>query len=85
MPKIDDMLKDMENAGGTANQALNELGRNPNAYTAFAAKKAVAEHKRTIDEFEAALAERRGIRIILFISSLMAFILGIITYQYVKR
>jgi acyl CoA:acetate/3-ketoacid CoA transferase alpha subunit len=79
------MLKDMQQANAAAYMALNELDRNPNAMTAWAAKKAVAEHKRTIEEFEIELATRRVTIIIFFVSSLLAFILGVITYQYVKR
>ena len=85
MSKITDLCEEMEIANKAANFHLEELERNPTLRNHSFATEAVKQRRRAIEEFESALAERRDIRIILFVASLMAFILGVITYQYVKR
>ena len=85
MSKITDLCEEMEIANKAANFHLEELERNPTLRNHSFATEAVKQQGRAIEEFESALAERRDIRIILFVASLMAFILGVITYQYVKR
>ena len=85
MSKINDLCEEMEKANKAANYYLDELDRTPTLRNHSLAKEALDQHRRAIEEFESALAERRGIRIILFVASLMAFILGVITYQYLKR
>ena len=85
MSKITDLCEEMEIANKEANFHLEELERNPTRRNIELAKDSVDQHRRAIEELESALAERRGIRIILFVASLMAFILGVITYQYLKR
>jgi hypothetical protein len=83
--KINDLCEEMEKANKAANYYLDELDRTPTLRNHSLAKEAVDQHRRAIEEFEAALAERRFIRSIYFISSLLAFILGVITYQYVNH
>jgi hypothetical protein len=85
MSKITDLYEEMEIANKAANFHLEELERNTTRRNIELSKEAIDQHRRAIEEFEAALAERRFIRSIYFISSLLAFILGVITYQYVKR
>ena len=85
MSKITDLCEEMEIANKEANFHLEELERNPTRRNIEMAKESVDQHRCAIEELEAALAERRGIIIILFVAILMAFILGAITYQYLKR
>ena len=83
MSKITDLYEEMEKANKAANLNLEELERNPTLRNHSFAKEAIDRHRRAIEEFEAALAKRR--MIIMFWSFFFAFILGVITYQYLKR
>ena len=82
MSKITDLYEEMEKANKAANYYLEELERTPTLRLHSMAKEAVDWHRQTIEIFEAALAARRAKQIILIC---IAFVLGILTYQYLKR
>ena len=83
MSKINDLCEEMEKANKAANYYLDELDRTPTLRNHSLAKEALDQHRRAIEEFEAALAKRQ--MIIMFWSCFIAFILGVITYQFLKR
>jgi len=73
----------MERANKAANFHLEELERNPTLKNYSLAKEAVDWQRETIEIVEVALARMR--MIIMFWSCFIASILGVITYQYLKR
>lgn len=82
MSKITDLYEEMEQASKDANFCLYEFDLHPSPSNYIKAQKAIARHRAAINRTERYLAVRRSKIIILMC---IAFILGVITYQYVKR
>jgi len=82
--KINDLCEEMEKANKAANYYLDELDRTPTLRNHSLAKEAVDQHRRAIEEFEAALAERRFIRSIYFIA-IIVFLLRFGEHNFGKK
>ena len=82
MSKITDLMNEMERAQKDADHCLYELELHPSTGSYLLASKAVDRHREAIRRFENELAMRKAKRSILIC---LAFILGVITYQYLKR
>ena len=80
--KSDDLYEEMEIASKVANFCLHELELNPSPGNYIKAQEAIARHRAAINKTESYLAARKSKQIILLCA---AFILGVITYQYLKR